>query len=442
MRAALAAALATGFLLVAAGCGSSTAAPGSSGHDAAALVPPTALAFVSVDTNLDSSQWKAVDDLTGALASLQKGLSEHKLDLDRDVRPALGDELGLAVLGVENGKPEVIALTQPKDESRLSALAARFDQGSEPYTVQQIGGWSVVADSAQSFQAARDASSGRSLADLADFKTAMSQLSGNALATAYAAGAGAAQLPSKLAALVRVAGSPRWAAAKLAADKNGVQLDVRAAAAPSPPYKPTLLRDVPSGAIAAVSFKDVNQLLARLASEPALATSLKSVESATGLRVADLRALTGEGVFSVSPGTLIPVVTLELQPRNPDAAGKTLRAVAAKAARTLPLRVERRGAKVLLTNAAAGFRLGGRSLVDDQQFKDALAAAEVPDEVTWLAYADVQRLLPIVQALAALRGGGQNKPSTNPRLDKLGTVVAFGARSGSTGRLVLRLGSR
>jgi hypothetical protein len=118
---------------------------------------------------------------------------------------------------------------------------------------------------------------------------------------------------------------------------------------------------------------------------------------------------------------------------------KSLRALAAKAGKVLPLRVERHGSYVLLTNAAAGVTPGSGSLVEDQPFKDALAAADVPPEVTWLVYADVQRLAPILQALASLTGNGQSKPPTTAKLEKFGTLVAFGARSGSISRLEARL---
>src|SRR5437867_12767996 len=141
MRGASAAALAAVFLLVAAGCGSSTAATDQLGGDAAQLVPPSALAFVSADTNLDSAQWGTVKDLFGPI-KLPKGL-----DYQRDVKPALGDEVNLAVLGIDNGKPDAIAIVKPDDKARLDKLAAMFDQGNEHYTVQQIDGWSVVADS-------------------------------------------------------------------------------------------------------------------------------------------------------------------------------------------------------------------------------------------------------------------------------------------------------
>jgi hypothetical protein len=425
MRAALLA-LALGLVLVAAGCGSSTAATGtSSGTDAASLVPASALAYVSADANLDSQSWQVLTDLIGPV--------EGKLDYKRDVQPALGDRVNLAVLGVDNGKPEAVAIVKPTDVAKLQALAKKFDQGTEHYTVEQIGGWSVVADSAEGFAAVRDAAAGNSLADNADFKSAISQVGDSGFATAYASRAGAAQLPAKLRALVRVAGSPRWVAAGLTVDRGALHLDARAAGASTPAaYKPALLDDVPSGAILAVSFKDVNQLLARIKAEPTLRAAIPPF-------VNGLRSLGGEGVLYLLPGTLLPVITLEVQSAHPAAAATSLRALAAKAAQALPLHVERRGNKVLLTNAAAGVSPGSGSLTDDQPFKDALAAADAPDEVTWLAYADIQRLAPILQALASLTGKGQSKPSTSPKLEKFGTLVAFGARSGSTSRLEARL---
>ncbi len=80
--------------------------------------------------------------------------------------------------------------------------------------------------------------------------------------------------------------------------------------------------------------------------------------------------------------------------------------------------------------------------MEDQPVKDAFAAADVPAKVTWLAYADIQRLAPILQALAALTGNGQSKPSAGANLEKFGTLVAFGARSGSTSRVEVHLTTR
>src|SRR4051812_8769439 len=425
MRSAFAA-LALGLLLVAPGCGSSSAATQtSSSTEAASLVPASALAYVSADANLDSEQWQVLTDVFGPLPS--------KLDYKNDIHPALGDRVNIAVLGVDKGEPDAVALVKPTDEAKLSALAKKFDQGSEHYTVEQIGGWSVVADSAEAFQSVRNADSGSSLADSANFKSAMSQVGDAGFATVYASGSGVQQLPAKLQALVRVAGSPRWVAAGITADKAALQLEARAAGGTSPAaYRPALLHDVPSGAILAVSFKDLNQLLARVQSEPLLRTSLPPF-------VAALRSVGGEGVLYLLPGTLIPVVTLEVRSSDPAAAATALRVVAAKAGNMLPLHVERHGKVVLLTNAAPGAGAGSGSLTDDQSFKDALAAADVPAKVTWLAYADIQRLAPILQALASLTGNAQAKPATTAKLDKFETLVAFGARSGSTSSVEARL---
>jgi hypothetical protein len=444
MRAAVAA-LGVSLALVAVGCagaGAGTAPNGSLGRDAAKLVPPDALAFVSVNTKVDSDQWKTVESLTGGLAMLRAELRKHQLDFDRDVRPALGDEVDLAVLGVRNGKPEVIALARPTDEAKLRALAAKFDSGSEHYTVERIGDWSVVADSKESFDAVRRAESGRSLADTANFQAAEGQAGGDALVTAYADSTALQQLPGRLGALVRAGGSPRWVAVRAAADGNAVRLELQAGSQQSAPavYRPSLLGEVPSGALLAVSFKDVQLGLKRLAS----LRGLKGLGGSLGLPLAGLApALRGEGVFYVVQGTILPTFVLEVDSPNPQAAAQALRGVAARiAARTgnaLALNVTTHDNRVILTNGAAVPTTGAR-LVDDQPYKDALAAAGAPAEVTFLAYADVQRLAPIVQALSQLLSRGKpNLLGTTAKLDRFGTLVAFGARSGSTSRLEVRL---
>lgn len=412
MRAALAA-LALGLLLVAIGCGSSNAATGSAaGTDAAALVPSSALAFVSADARLDSDGWRTIIKTLGPIGV--------DATTKNDLPAAVGDEVNLAVLGIEDGKPEAVAIVKSKDETKLRALAAKFDEGGSHYTVQHVEGWSVVADSAGAFQSVRSAASGSALADDTDFKSAMSKFDGGGLAYAYARGNATKYLPKQVQAL---GGSPKWIAARLGADGSSLRLQVQAAGVKGPAaYKPSLLRDAPSGSILAVSFKNAGDLLARIPSIPFLA---------------DLRGITGEGVLYVVPGAILPVITLEVRPTDPAAAAASLRKLAAKIGNTLPLSVERRGAKVLLTTAAPGLNSGGRSLVDDQPFKDALQAADVPGEVQWLAYADVQRLTPLVQAFSSLFGVTAKQL---PQLERLDTLVAFGAAgSGPVSRFEARV---
>ena len=161
MRAAALAAL----VLVLAGCGSAASQTTSSlTTDAASLVPPNADAFVSLDTNFDSQQWRTVADLAGP-----------KLKLG-ELKAAAGDALSVAVVG-----KEAVAFAKPHDEAKLRDFAAQFDKGHDHYTVQQVGDWSVVADSQDVFAAVRAAHSGKSLADDASFRAAESALSGNSL---------------------------------------------------------------------------------------------------------------------------------------------------------------------------------------------------------------------------------------------------------------------
>jgi len=390
MRAAALAAL----VLALAGCGGSGQTGGRLETEAAQLAPANAIAFVSADSRFDSSRWQTIFGLTGA-----PGITP-------ELKAAVGDQLNVVSLPSAGG-PETAAIVKPKDEGKLRSFAAK-----QHYSVQHVDGWSVVADSAGVFASVRKAASGRSLADAADFKAAAAELDANALATAYAQGAGLKQLGGTLAQLVGVAGSPKWIAAELVAEQDAARLELRASApAGLPAYRPTLVRDAPSGAIAAVSFKDLAGPLAKL---PGLQKYIP---------VSLLPALRGEGLAYLAPGTLVPTFVFEVQSPDPDAAVQALKAAATKLEQrlngALTLRVARYGSRVVLTNAPPGAQSSGGALVDDQPYKDALAAAGVPDDVTFLAYADVARLQPFLQLL-----GLHSK-----RLERVGTAVAYGTPS-------------
>jgi hypothetical protein len=427
------------LVLSTAACGGvGTSAAGSLAAEAAGLVPPDAVAFVSVDPRLDSDQWRTVRELFGPVR-LPLALDE------RDVEAALGDELNVAVLGVHEGEPEAVAIVKPADEAKLRTLAAKFDHGDEHYTVEGVGDWAVVADSEGAFDAVRRAEAGRSLADVQQFQRAMEQLDGNSLAVAYAGGGRSQLLSGKLRGLAFVAGLPDTVAARLAAEDDAVRLQVRLnqQREPASAYRPRLLRDVPSGALLAVSFKNPQRLLERLAAEPTLRDATAAIDRALGVSVAALApALRGEGVLYVTQATLLPTFVLEVASENPDAAARVLRRVAAKST-TLPLQVFQRGDRVFLSNGRPLPTPAGGRLVDDRQFKDALSAADTPEQVTWLAYADLHRLLPVLQVLSQTLGSRRSAPrSERPALDRLGTLIAFGARSGSATTVEIRIARR
>jgi hypothetical protein len=447
VRAVLASALAA-LALVAAGCGSSRAGVAGSpplGVDAAKLVPADALAFVSVDTDQSSQQWQALDTLTNGLplrtellTKLRAALSKQGLDYANDVKPALGHEVDVAVLKITNGKPDAIALLHPDDESKLNALVSKLSTSSEHYTVQQIGGWSVVADSADSFSAVNAAKSGRSLADTKGYAAARSALGGDVLARAYANGSALAQLPE----LKRLgaSGAPDWVGATAGVDGNALQVHVATApTAAAETAPPSLLGDVPSGAILAVSFRGSSSL-----------TGLRGVAGTLpkvlGLTPKALAAAGGSGVLYVRASGLIPSFALELRSTDPTRASTLLHALAARlgqrAGGALRLVVKRDGDRVYLADSDAAISdLGGSGakLVNDQQFKNALAAAGASANPRVLVYADGRQLLPLAEAALPLLGGKTPPAALTDTLQHVGTIVVAAGKGSSGFRATLRV---
>ena len=441
MRAFLAAALAA-LVVVVAGCGG-TASTGSTadpalGTDAAHLVPPDALAFASIDTDQSSQQWRQLGQLTSGLAARQQALQKlnaalanHGLSYDADIKPAVGNELDVAVLKSGGSTPEVVAFAKPEDLSKLRALASKFDQGNEHYTVQQIGGWSVVADSADAFAAVRAAQGGRSLGDTSAYSAAQSRVSGNAIVRLYAAGGAFAALAKQPASTGATA--PAWTAAKVDAGSDTIRASAAAAGNVVPaPAASKLLRDVPSGAALAVAFNGSQEL----------AKALAGVQ-ATGLPVQQLSPLlTGQGVLYVRASGLVPELAVELAPSDPQAALARARTILAGSAGKLgpiPLTAQLVGGKLVISDspAAAAALRGGTKLVDDATFKDALKAAGTPQSTSALVYADMPQLAPFLQLAAPALGGKALDPTLVDALDHLGSVVAWATRSGGTSQFEL-----
>ena len=448
MRATIAVALAS-LALVAAGCGAASLAPGGSalGSNAAQLVPANALAFASVDTDQSSGQLQQFDRLTRGLpvratliAAINRPLAAHGLDYGRDVKPALGPEVDVAVLKIENGKPEAIALARPDDEAKLRALASRLDRGGEHYSVERIADWSVVADSRDAFAAVRAASKGRSLADTSDYAAATRALPAEAVARAYVSGRALGLLRARLPLLAASGTKPDRIAASLAADGDGLR--IRIAKAPVEAANgSTLFGAVPSGAIFAVAFDgapDTARQFRTMAGRPLRALGLTPAELGT--------LASGPGVVYVRAGsTIVPVFGAELRPANANAAAAALRALSVRLRQNsggaLTLVVRRDGGTVFVADAQAAIddlRGSGPKLVDDPPFKDAVEAAGGGMPVL---YADVRQLLPFLQLARGLVGTKVPKALTD-NLGYAGTVVAVARRSGGVAQLDVRITKR
>jgi hypothetical protein len=424
---------------VVAGCGgassvrSDSASGGPPGSDAVRLVPAGVVAFMAFDTDRSSEQWQRLDQLTSALPArapflqkLRAALAQRGLSYDRDVAPAVGNELDLAALNLGGAQPDVIAFARPSDQAKLRALASKFDSGGEHYTVQQIGEWSVVADSDAAFAAVRAASSGRSLAQTAAYGAARARLDGDAIAWYYARGQ---QASSPLAL--------QWTAAKLELGRNAVRASAVAAGNIVPaPAVPKLLRDVPAESAFAASFE----------SGAALTTALRTAKlpSVPLTQLAPL--LDGGGVAYVRPKGIFPEVAVELTPAHPEQAlARARRLLRSNSSRFGPLRLtaELAAGRLVISDspAAASALRGGAKLVDEAAFKDALATAGAPARTSALVYANVSQLAPFLQ-LAAAGSGKPVDPALGDTLGDVGGLVAWTTRSNGISRFELRAARR
>src|SRR3989440_9666278 len=198
-RLAVAAPLAALALLVAAGCGgSSNSKGGASGSPAGAtVIPASAVAYVSINSDLGSDQWKKADALSKkfpgrakALADFQKELAKANLDFQKDVKPALGPEIDVAWLDLADNGKNFVWVTQPKDEAKFAALvdkANKSDPSNKAYTAK-VGDWMALAQSQATLDRLKSAQNGAKLADDSTFKDAVADLPGEALAKAYVNG--------------------------------------------------------------------------------------------------------------------------------------------------------------------------------------------------------------------------------------------------------------
>ncbi len=418
--------------LVASGCGSSptgTARGATLAGGAAKLVPANATAFVSVDSDLSSSQWQRVDSLAKTLTNgksvtdaIDSKLQSKGLSWSSDVAPAIGSEVDVAVLPTA-AKPELVAFTQPHDQGKLNALVSKLGNG---YSVQQIGGWSVVSDSQAAFDAVRAAQSGQSLAGNSTFQTAWSSVSGDALARAYV------KPPATDTGM-----HADWIAARVGADTNALRVDaiVKPQATPPAVTGASLLGDVPSGAALAIAFHGSSDLATKLSS----LTLPKGVSSTLPLKeLAPL--LAGGGVVYARPNGLVPDLAVELAPKDPQSALATAKSVIASLGTKLgPLQLSAQvsnGKLVIADSPAAASALhGGAKLVNDAAYKDALSKAGVGGQTSFLAYADVSQLAPFVPLAIQALTGKAPPADLATTLSHIGSVLAWATRSG--GRIEL-----
>ncbi|HEY3183269.1 MAG TPA: hypothetical protein VGJ77_10565 [Gaiellaceae bacterium] len=415
--------------LVAGGCGG-----GSTGKQetAASLAPASAPTFVS----LDLRRLQRADDVVAkfpirdrALAEARKAIRGYGIDVDA-LRRSAGRELDIAVLDQE--AKQAVGFARPPDEKRFERALDR-----SRLVHQSTNGWTTFSRDPAALAAVQQADA--KLADAAAYRRATERLPDDAFATAYVAGREAREYVKRA----------RWASAALLTHDEGIELQAFVDAPGLPgarSYDAALADLIPDGSVAAVSFRDLGDVVRRSKTE------------LLGIQLADLAdAFDGEGILYVRPGALIPEVTLVTKGGDEAALHRIVRALAPKNAQPTKTTIEgvtlnelalgpvtilygAVGGKLVITdnaNAIRALKTGDRPKLadDDSTFKAVRDAAHMPDETNGWLYLNVEDGLPLVEAIAQLA----NEKLPRAWVENLRVVrsaLVYGTREGDTQTLV------
>ena len=471
--------------VVVAGCGGAAHKGKVSSTVGATMITSNALAYATVSSDLGSSQWKQVDALSQkfpgrdkAIAQLKKSLSDSNVDYNSDVKPALGSEVDVAVVGGATLKDIAFAaLTKPDDPAKFKALVAKMnkDSSGSGAVYREIGnGWYALSQTQQMINRVVETDEGSSLAHDSTFNEALAKLPSEALAKAYVNGP---KLAILLKQAVQQSGTPfdlsslggidklNYISASLSAESDGVRLrgainGSGAASLGSGEYTSKLMDGVPGDALAFLTFQGggLADSLQNLMKNPQIAPGIKQFEQGLGLSVNDILDLfRNEVAFYARPGTPIPEFTLVLESSDEqkamgtidklftrlgvtgvtqpcpttDQGGVTMKCVQIS---SLAVHYGAADGKVFLTTGASGvseYKASGNKLKDDTDFKDAKAAAAMPDSTGGFLYVNLKDTIPMIETLAGF--AGSSVPSeVSANLAPLRSLLAWSAGSGDT----------
>jgi Protein of unknown function (DUF3352) len=479
MRLAAAAPLAA-LALLAAGCGGSSGSKGASGATAGAtVIPASAVAYVSVNTDLGSDQWKKADALSKkfpgrakAIASFEQDLAKEGIDFQKDVKPALGPEVDVAWLDFADGGQNAVAVTQPKDEAKLAALVKKnnADSSNHKLYTEKVGDWTALAQSQATLDRLKSAQNGSKLADDSTFEDAVSDLPDEALVQVYVNGASIRQAVQQgIAPTVPQSGflgkaipNLGWLSASASAASNGVdfQAGVKSSSTKTKSYKSELVDRLPAGALADLSFNNLSSNLRRVLNQAGFRAQAAQIEGALGISENDLlKLLSNEGALAVYPtarGEKYPSVELLLKVNDEAKARKLLARLSALApmagATVKPVTIGGVAAHELAVNgqiavdygvfdgvlavsnsrsALAGLGAGGVKLSSDPVFTDARSAAKAPSSTTGFAYVNLQGVFKEVFGYL----GGAADAELRANVAPLRSFFGYGASKGDVTHL-------
>jgi hypothetical protein len=338
--------------------------PGPGGH-AAELVPASALAFARLDTDPDDPDARRLTRLapklpgyTAARDAALKAVSPAPgaFDLQRDVRPWLGDEAAGALVDLGGGRFGSLLVASVRDEPKAEALLQRV-AGARPATryrdtvVRRFGGGNaaafvrgfLVAGPELAVQRSIDVARGDApaLAAAAGFERALA--GARRPAEVYVTPGGlrtvTGGVPRAIAALLDQPGL-RALGATAVADGRGLRIRGRSVGTGKPHATvSTLTARVPAGAIAMLAAPDAAAAAAAVAriGGAGVLDSVRRVLSSEASLDADRDLLGHLQDFTawIAPGAAAPVIGLAAHTDEPDALREVLARVQDPVARAL-----------------------------------------------------------------------------------------------------------
>lgn len=418
------------------------------------MVPADVPLYVSIDTDLASEQWQAAQDLLDKFPGKEELLNELKgelasedVDFERDVRPVLGPELGVALLDFDDDD-SYVALMQPKDEAKLNAL---LEKGDDPPVHTEIEGWTVFAETQAVLDRFRQEREGAKLSSSAAYEEAVGELPGDALVKWYFGGP---QVQRAIREGLAGEGAPQGLAqrfeafesfaAALTAEGDGVRFEAGAIVDSDvelDTYEAQLPESLPAGARLYVSFANLDEPARRVIEIledviPNFAEQRRQAEQGFGLSLENdlLPLLQNEGAFAIYPGEPVPAFVLALQDDGRDALrlmdrlgalvelgeGGTMRQHRAEGVTVKELAFTPEGFSVfyaafdglfVASNVRASVlapRGDGPKLADDPLFEAAREGADAEGATIAFTYANLRDGLP--QAFAFAEDQGETVP--------------------------------
>jgi hypothetical protein len=452
------------LVLPLAACGGDSSV-GTGGTGGTGVVPKSAPFLVRLDTTFDSPQWTAANRLLKKFPDSYQflaGAGESGVDFDQDVKPALGPETNLFALNAQDLVNDVfVGMTQPRDQAKFDALVAKSER--QP-VAEEIAGWQVVSEKRETIDRYKAARRHGAIADDEGYKAAVKSLPAAALATFYVDGPTLSRAIAEYAKTgtgsgpVPGLGRIGWLAAAVSAEQKGFALDLRLQGdeIEVTPFTSELVSQVPADVALFVDLKGLDATLEEAKRSPAFQKQLGSADKALGGLIDEVIALfKGETAITVRNGAAGTEYTLVALVEDEAAASATLdklaTVVGAFAQKSPePVRVAGVSAqkltigkvsvyyavfdgKVVVTNAEDGITglKQGRRLADSSAWKDAAEAAGLPDQTAGIVYADVPKLLPVVDSLAKSgKNGKPLSPEAKRYLEVLSTAIFYGSLDG------------